>query len=82
MHFCKFNLEFLGLGYKPSKEIGWVFSIQTFELYRCRKCNKSIFVNLNTHNCGYKDTLDEYIELIERCGYKPIGELLKDKEEK
>lgn len=80
MHFCRFNLEFLGLGYKPNKQIGYVFSIQSFELYRCKKCGKHVFINIDSYGCAYKETLEEHIKLIEECGYRPIGELLKERE--
>lgn len=77
MHFCRFNLEFLGLGYKMSQNDHWNYSIETFELYSCTKCGKNIFKNVEVHSHIYRSTFVYCREDIENCGYRPLGELLR-----
>lgn len=77
MHFCKFNLEFIGLGYKPISSTG-VFSFATFELYRCKKCKKLVFKNNDKHEYAVNDNYKIAIINSQKCGYKPLGDLIKD----
>lgn len=77
MHFCRFNLEFVGLGYKPNKCIG-DFSFVTFELYRCKKCGKLIFENKNVMDYATIQYYKQAIANTQACGYKPLGELVKE----
>lgn len=82
MHFCRFNLEFVGLGYKMCQHTYWNYSLETFELYICKKCGKHIYKNIDIHNHIYKAHFEYCIENIKMCGYKTIGELLDGKEDK
>lgn len=76
MHLCRFNLEFVGLGYRPCKgDLNYHF--KTLDLYRCKKCGKLVYKNEESHSHVYKHTYDVHISHVQNCGYKPIGELLK-----
>ena len=72
MHFCKFNLKFVGLGYKPSG----CYEVTTFELYKCKKCGKLVFKNTEIHSHVFSNLYKEDLREIINCGYKPIGELI------
>lgn len=76
MHICNFNLEFVGLGYKPSGG-SYNYSFKTFELYRCNKCKKLIYKNKEKHKYSFSTTYNAKIRNIERCGYKPLGKLVE-----
>lgn len=76
MHFCKFNLEFVGLGYRPYDGSA-TYNVLTFDLYRCKKCGKLIYKNEEGHDHFYKNIFDVCIENIEKCGYAPLGEIIK-----
>lgn len=78
MHFCKFNLEFIGLGYKPSG----CYEVTTFELYKCKKCGKLIFENKEIHHHVFSNLYKEGLREIVNCGYKPLGELINTSSDK
>lgn len=78
MHFCRFNLEFVGLGYKPSNNIS-NYGFNTFELYRCKKCGKLIFKNEEKYGYVFNNTYEEALAYTKKCGYRPLGELIKEK---
>lgn len=78
MHFCRLNLEFLGLGYKPCKN-NYNYGFKTFELYRCKKCGKLIFKNEEKHGYIFDNVYNEALDYTKKCGYRPLGELIDNK---
>lgn len=81
MHFCKFNMEFLGLGYGPCSG-NLNYSTSTFELYACKKCGKLKFKNRQVYSDVYSSIHEDRIKLFEECGYVRLGDLLEKKNTK
>ena len=77
MHICRLNLSFIGLGYRPSGRSSSNYTLKTFELYRCNKCGKPVYKKEEKYTCTYSSTYNNKVRYAERCGYKPLGELLK-----
>lgn len=79
IHFCRFNMEFIGLGYKPSSNNGHSsFGFNTFELYRCKKCGKLIFENEEHYGYCFDVTYLKSLNFVKTCGYISINALLKN----
>ena len=76
MHICSLNLSFIGLGYRPSGG-STNYALKTFELYRCNKCGKPVYKKEEKYIYTYSSTYNNKVRHAERCGYKPLGELLK-----
>lgn len=76
MHFCSLKMEFVGLGYKICGGYLYTYNFKTFELYRCNKCGKLIYKKKELHRDTYSSSFDKKIKYAEKCGYKPLGELI------
>lgn len=78
LHLCKFNLEFIDLGYKPSLKKGSSnYGFTTFELYQCKICGTLIFKNEEHFDYTFDYVFDKALSEAKLCGYKPLGKILE-----
>jgi len=76
LHFCKFNLEFIGLAYDFYEPNILVYGISYFELYKCRKCGKLKRLEMAYGSINDLDILKIKIKMLKDIGYLSIKELI------